>query len=350
MDKKLKRTLQYVLWTGVAVVLLYFSFRGVNWKDFGEALRCCRWEYVLLSMVLGAVVFWIRGLRWRMQLLPMDPSTSRVTCFNAYNICMIVNLVLPRVGEVVRSAYVTKNAGRDGQGRRLATLDKVIGTVLADRMWDAVSLLVMLVLVLSVMWDRFGSFFTETVFPGLAGKAGLWWIVALGLLVAGGFFFLCWKRRDRGRIWGKVWGWIRGLADGLSSCLHMRNGWLFIVYTILIWCLYWLMSACILWSLQGIDTAGLSPEFALAVERLGDLGMSDALFLMFAGAVSSVVPVPGGFGAFHTVVAGALSSLYGIPFGVGIVFATLSHESQVVTDIICGAGSYVHETFFRPRP
>ena len=113
--------------------------------------------------------------------------------------------------------------------------------------------------------------------------------------------------------------------------------------------MYWIMSATILWALQGIDTTGLSPEFAGAVDKLNAMGMSDALFLMFAGALSSLVPVPGGFGAFHTVVAGALSSLYGVPFGVGIVFATLSHESQVLTDIILGGCSYVHDTFFR-RP
>ena len=349
MGKNLKRILQYILWTGVAAALLYFSFRGVNWKDVGAALRSCRWEYVVLSMVFGAIALWFRALRWRMQLLPIDPSTSRLTCFNAYNVCMVVNLVIPRAGEVARGALVTKNSARDHSGRRLATLDKVIGTVLADRVWDGASLALVMVLVLSLMWDRFGTYFKDTFFPGLADKAGLWWIAALVLLAVCGFFFLCWKLRERGRIWGRVWGWIRGLGDGVASCLHMRNGWLFIVYTVIIWGLYWLMSASILWSLQGIDTSGLSPDFAAAVDKLNAMGMSDALFLMFAGALSSIVPVPGGFGAFHTVVAGALSSLYGVPFGVGIVFATLSHESQVLTDIILGGCSYVYESIFR-RP
>ena len=127
----------------------------------------------------------------------------------------------------------------------------------------------------------------------------------------------------------------------------MKHGWLFIVYTVLIWTCYWLMSACILWALQGIDPAGASPELAEALGRIDSLGMADALFLMFAGAVSSLIPVPGGFGAFHSVVAGVLSSIYGIPFGVGLVFATLSHESQILSNATCGAVSYIHETFFR---
>ena len=119
MDKKLTNILQYVLWTAVAAVLLYFSFRGVDWKDFGAALRGCRWGYVVLSMVLGAVVFYVRALRWRMQLLPLDASTSRLTCWNAYNICMLTNIVLPRVGEVHRQS---PRDGRRGPpvGRRVA--------------------------------------------------------------------------------------------------------------------------------------------------------------------------------------------------------------------------------------
>ena len=347
MDKKSTNIVRYGLWVAVAVLLLYFSFRGVNWKDFGAALRECRWGYVVLSMFLGALVFYIRALRWRMQLLPLDPSTSRLTCWNAYNICMITNTVLPRVGEVVRCGYVTRHSGRDGEGGRLVTFDKALGTVVVDRVWDGVSILVVFLIILTLLWNRFGAFFTDTLFPGLAGKVRLWWILVLGGLLAGGFLFLCWRLREREGLWGRIWGWIRGMYDGLLSCLHMRRGWLFIVYTVLIWALYWLMSACIIRALQGVDPQGVSPELSDALGRIGSLGMADALFLMFAGAVSSLVPVPGGFGAFHGVVAGALASIYGIPFGAGLIFATLSHESQVIVNAVCGACSYIHETFFR---
>jgi hypothetical protein len=206
---------------------------------------------------------------------------------------------------------------------------------------------VVLVLILALLYDRFGSFFTETLFPGVADKVHLWWIPVVLLILAAGFVWLCWRLRERGRIWGRVWKLIRGFRDGLVSCLHMKHGWLFVLYTLIIWVLYWFMCYTVVISLQGIDPAGLSPELAGALAQINGLGAEDALFLMFAGAVSSLIPVPGGFGAFHTVVAGALASVYGIPFGVGIIFATLSHESQVVTDIICGTGSYVSESFFR---
>jgi len=344
MDKKIVNILKYILWGGVAVVLLYFSFRSVQWSDFAAALAACRWGWVVVSMLLGALVLYVRGLRWRMQLLPIDPSTRALTCWNAYNICMIVNLVLPRAGEVVRCGYVTKHSARDSRGNRLAGMDKVFGTVVMDRIWDALSLVVVLAVLLSLMWNRFGTFFEENIFQGLSGKAGLAWILAGLVALGAGVVWLSWRLRDKGHVWGRIWGIFKGLGDGLSSCLHMRQGWLFIVYTAVIWGLYWLMCATIMWSLQGISPEGLSPEMAASLEKINTLGMADALFLMFAGALSSLVPVPGGFGAFHTVVAGALLSIYGIPFPVGLIFATLSHESQVVTDAICGAASYAWET------
>ena len=150
-----------------------------------------------------------------------------------------------------------------------------------------------------------------------------------------------------GAEFGASWQRFLDEYDGMVSCLHMRHGWLFLLYTVLLWVLYWLMSACILWALQGIDPASVSPELAEALAKIEGLGMTDALLLMFAGAVSSLIPVPGGFGAFHGAVALTLSSVYGVPFAAGLIFATLSHESQVLTGILCGAESYIHETFFR---
>ena len=59
----MKVKLKYVLWTAVAAVLLYFSFREVKWHDFISVLQQCRWGFVLLSMVFGALANVIRGLR-----------------------------------------------------------------------------------------------------------------------------------------------------------------------------------------------------------------------------------------------------------------------------------------------
>ena len=137
MDKKTKNILGYAFWTVVAGILIWFCLRAVDWTQFGAAMQECRWSFVVLSMLLGAVVFYIRGLRWKMLLEPFDPSTSAITTFNAYNICMAVNLVLPRAGEVVKLGYVVKHSAVGADGKRLLSFDKALGTLLVERVWDA---------------------------------------------------------------------------------------------------------------------------------------------------------------------------------------------------------------------
>ena len=84
---------------------------------------------------------------------------------------------------------------------------------------------------------------------------------------------------------------------------------------------------------------------AIQLEKhLSGLGIVDALFIMLVGNIASLVPVPGGFGAYHFMVSSAMSFVYGIPAGFGMIFATLSHEAQTLTQIVSGGLSYISET------
>ena len=81
-----------------------------------------------------------------------------------------------------------------------------------------------------------------------------------------------------------------------------------------------------------------------AAPFLESLDIFDALFLSLVGGLGFAVPVPGGIGAFHFIISLALSALYGIPMEMGVVYATLSHTSQAITQIIFGLGSYAAES------
>lgn len=333
MDKKTKNILGYAFWTIVAGILIWFCLRAVDWKQFGAAMHACRWSFVVLSMLLGALVFYVRGLRWKMLLEPFDPSTSAVTTFNAYNICMAVNLVLPRAGEVVKLGYVVKHSSVGPDGKRLLSFDKALGTLLIERVWDALVTLGMAAVLLLVKWADFGPYMQDTLAGAGIGK-GLWWALGGLAAVTLAVVFLSWKLREKGGVWGRIWGFLSGIGHGLLSFRQMRHAWLFFLYTAVIWVLYWVMSASIVWALQDI-------------EAFAHLTLTDAFFLMIAGSISSVVPVPGGFGAYHGVVAGALHSIWKMPMGTGMVYATLNHESQVLTQAVCGLVSYIHESFIR---
>lgn len=337
--------LKYVLSVLVAGILLYFSFRGLKWSDFIEAVRSCRPGWLLVAMLAGVASFFFRALRWRRIVLPVDGSVKVHDTFNAVNISYLVNLALPRVGEFVRCGYLARHC-------RAAGYDRLLGTVVLERLWDILMMFIFVLVLALTMWDRFGTFFVEKMLNPFSARLnlGLGGIALILVIVFGLLLWALYSFREKWKPAAAVWGFMKGLVQGVLSCFRMEKWWLFLLYTLIIWVLYWLMSLSVLYSVQGMDVAGTSAlagsadDLAGAVAGLASLGGTDALFLMLVGSLSSLVPVPGGFGAFHYLVALALSTVYGIPFGVGIVFATLSHESQTLTMILCGTASYIDET------
>ena len=323
MADTLKKVIRYALSAAFAALLLWFSFREVEWADFIAVLKSCRWGFVLLSMAAGALAFWVRGLRWRQLLLPIDPSVTRTVTFNGINIGNISNFVFPRIGEFVRCGVISRHS-------KNATYEKVLGTVVLERSWELLVMLLLLVVVVTGGFDRFGTFFVEQIWTPMSEKfdVNLWWIVAVIMLVGVGAVYAVWRFRERNTFCGKVCNVFRGLLQGFSSCLKMERKWLFFAYTLLIWLIYWLMAASTVW----------------AAPFLGGLDMFDALFLSLVGGLGFAVPVPGGIGAFHFIISLALSALYGIPMEMGVVYATLSHTSQAITQIIFGLGSYAAES------
>ena len=323
MKERYKKVLKYAVSVAVAAVLLYFSFRGVKWEDFMNGLRGCRWGFVILSMAVSVVAFWLRGLRWRQILLPIDSGIARLTAFDAVNIGYIANFVFPRIGEFVRCGVIS--------ARSKATYDRVLGTVVLERGWDLVVMLLVAVALLAFRWEKFGSFFIDRMWHPIEDSLNfsMWWIVAVLVLVMAVCCVAVWKYRDRNRACSKIVSVSKGILEGFTSAFRMDGKLTFLLYTVLIWVMYWLMAVCTMY----------------AIPDLGYLNAVDALFLMIAGSFGWLVPVPGGFGSFHFIVSLALSTIYGIPFELGIIFATLSHESQAVTMALCGGISYFHETF-----
>lgn len=350
MNKRVTVFIKYGLSILLAVLLLYYAFRNVNWDDFWSALRACRREFVILSMLFGILAICFRSLRWRELLLPIDDSTSRRTCFDATCISYVVNMVLPRVGEILRCGYVTKYSKKvkddeTGAEHHLATFDKVLGTAAMDRSADLLALLFLLVAFLAFSWSRFGSFFMEKIFGAASGSFSAGKMLALsgGLAAVIVFIGCAIHFADRWKPLAKIGAFCKGVGQGFVSCFRMKRAWLFFLLTFLIWGCYLMMCLTILWAVQGIDAALVSDSLSDAVSRIQGLGVMDALFLMLAGSLSSIVPVPGGFGAFHFIVAGAISSLYGVPFDFGMIFATLSHESQAINQMFWGAVAFVDE-------
>lgn len=336
MKERLTKILKYIASAAFAFLLLWFSFRDVEWADFMEGLKSCRWEFIALSMAAGSFAFWLRGLRWRRLLLPIDSSITRLTTFNGVNIGNVSNFIFPRIGEFVRCGVIVRRSAPENPVpgspavRKKASYDKVLGTVVLERSWELLVMVLLLALVVIAGFDRFGGFFMDQILSPMATKFNfsVWWLVLILALVVAAALWALWRYRDTNALCRKVWGVFKGILQGFSSCFKMEHKWLFFAYTAFIWIMYWLMAASTMWAAPFMDS----------------LDLIDALFLSLVGGLGFAVPVPGGIGAFHFIISLALSAVYGVPVELGVVYATLSHTSQAVTQIFFGLGSYAYES------
>lgn len=337
MNAKIKKILKTLASVAIAAVLVLIAFRKVDSGEFFSQIKQCKWVWVVFSMLSGAAAFAVRGLRWRDILRPIDPSTKLSPAVNAIYISNLANMVIPYSGEFFRCGVITAHSAKDPEtGKPLATYDRVIGTAVLERGWDLLSIFILTALLLAFKWEQFGSFMSEKLFmPFVQGLTPLKGIIAgSAVLLFILFFVLVFRMKDRAPVFGKVYGVIDRIWQGFVSCFRMDRKLLFFVYTMLIWGLYWLQIVLLFHAFSPME----------------GLGLADALFIMLVGSVASVLPIPGGFGAYHYIVSTAIFAIYGLPQeSVGIVFATLAHESQALMMLLAGIIAYAAESLSRRR-
>ena len=341
MKAESKKILKIALSFALAGVFVFFAFRGIDWASFAQDIRQTRWIWVLAFCVVsvGALIF--RMLRWQAPLRPLhggadaaesgsggsaagaadgaDGKVSALRVWDANNVGNIVNVVIPGSGEFVRCGYMT--AGR-------ASYDKVLGTVVTERICDVLAIVLLMAIAILCGSEQMKQFFRTNIAGAAAGQLSLLWVLAGVLLLLAAGVWALWHFRERNAFCGKIADKLKGFAGGMTSFVRMRKKWLFIIYTIGIWTMYVLMSYSII----------------KAMPELSHLGAADALFLCAIGNFASVIPVPGGIGAYHYLVALSLSGIYGVSWETGLLNATLNHELHAILILLLGAVSYVSLT------
>lgn len=323
----IKKTLKYLLSLALAGVLIYFSFKEIDWKEFIRDASDCNWGYIGLASFAAFMAIIFRSERWRLLVKRFDATIDPLTTFNGVNIGYLANFAFPRIGEFIRCGVVSKRSAlRHPQDKENSvTYDKVLGTVVLTRTWDILVVFILIVLLMILRGDRFGAFFKEHLFANM-GLNWIWILAALAAVIA-----LIWwmvKRSSGGNgAMAKAAGFFKGIGDGVRSVMQTDKKVLFLVYTVLLWTMYWLMCMAIIW----------------AMPQLQGMNGADALFLCLAGSVAWMIPVPGGLGAYHGVVALAVTSVYALSWNDGMLFATFNHGADVIVMIVFGLASYICE-------
>lgn len=320
MPAALKTALQYLLIFGLTALLIWFSLRGLQVKE-GEN----KWQYLYNTwqaadkawLLLMAGIFMlgqaIRAERWRML---MEPTGYKVTFYHSFLSLMIgylVNLVIPRGGEVSR-CYNLYKLDR-------SPVETSFGTVVVERIVDLLCLVMLVALSFAVESEKLFAFISTLPIQasGLTGKLA---IVGIALLIIVlGFFGLYWYSKRNQKLGSFLKRTLDGFKQGLAAVFKLEKKFLFIVYSAAIWALYFLMSYCVV----------------MAFKETSVLGISAVLSLFAIGAIAMAAPLPGGAGSYHTLVPAGLVFLYAVPQSDAVAFTFVFHAWQTLIMIVAGA-------------
>ena len=256
-----------VLSAALAVGLLYYALRGVEWTRVWTTIVHARWQYLAAACLTIGCSYFLRSFRWRI-LLNTDVHFDVYTVFVATMAGYMGNSFLPaRAGEFVRSYIIS----------RRSSLSKtyVLTTALSERMVDAMALVLA----------------SSVVLLGVNPKPAWLGDVSRPTAPVAGLGMIPMPARLRDRLLELAAQILLGLRT-----FHSANRLLgFAFWTVVVWSL-----DCVT-VLLGTRALGLDLQFRVALLLLAGLGLGSAL-----------PSTPGYVGIYQFVTVSILA-----PFGVG---------------------------------
>jgi hypothetical protein len=225
------------------------------------------------------------------------------------------NLLVPRMGEVMKCTMLARY--------EKTPVDKLIGTMVAERAVDVVCLLLVIGLTFFLQMDLAGTVFRsefQKIGAGSEGSGGF----ASGLMVltamAGFILVLTWLLRRFRHITFvvRLRNMARGVWQGLTSIRHIRNKAGFLFHTFFIWAMYLMSIRMGFYAMDAVSHLGMAPSFTILT--VGSLAM---------------ILTQGGIGAYQIAVQKSLS-LYAIPAVGGLAFGWLLWAFQTILVLVVG--------------
>jgi uncharacterized protein (TIRG00374 family) len=298
--------------------------KGIDFKRIWADLLSANYFWAILTMFIGLFAFYVRAYRWNLLIEPLGYKPSLQNSYHAVAIGYIANMALPRLGEFSKCVSLNRT--------NKIPLDSLIGTILIERAFDMLTLFSLLLIIFVGKFESFGKFISEKIFIPLNQKISalldhssrILVISIISIVIVALLSYIFRRQLSKIHLIRKVRKIVVGIFNGLKTVYKMQRRWEFIFSTLLLWGCYFLLTYFIFFSIP--ETSGLKPI--------------DGLFILVIGSFGMVIPVQGGFGAFHGMVILGLS-LYGISVDKAFVYAVISHESQTLMAIIAGVISLI---------
>ena len=314
--KRIKTILQFILFLSLGVFLIWFSTKSFTANEIDKVKQLvfnAKPIIILPCIFIMVLSHYIRAIRWKMLIKPLGKSPRTVNVFLAVLTGFFFNLLFPRLGEVIKCTLLGKY--------EKIPVDKLIGTMVAERVLDLICLVLVILLAISTQIDLVGGYANELLDQILSKintspTAILFFIILLLSFAAIVYLFYIKARHSSFLL--KINNWIKGIIEGLISVRKVENKFMFIVHTMAIWFLYLASIRVGFYAMQDLVLLGWVPS--LTILTFGSFAM---------------IATQGGIGAYQFAVQKTLL-LYGVKEVSGLAFGWLLWSVQTVMFFITG--------------
>jgi uncharacterized protein (TIRG00374 family) len=311
LKASIRKILSLIIPLFLGLGIIYYQYTTLSSEELQKIKICFQkadYLYIYLSLFISLFGYWSRAYRWKFSLNHLGYQTHFKNDFLTVCVSYLVNLTIPRSGEISRAALLKKYEN--------VPFDKGFGTIVAERIVDLLLFLLFVGLAFVLQFEKLYAFICEKI-----SIEKILLFIALGVLAGVGFIFL-WIYAEW-KIIIKLKEKLSGLLEGMQSIYKMKDKWNYIFHSFFIWFSYLMMFYVTIYALP--ETASMS---------------FDVVVMGFVFGSIAVGFTNGGLGAYPLAIA-MIFSLYGISKDVGTAFGWLVWTSQTLLTIFLGLSSYL---------
>lgn len=318
MNKKILSLLQYLFFLGLGIFLVWWSLGSISdhdWVKIKESLRNANYWYLIPVVIALLASHFSRAIRWKILMEPLGYKPRISNTYMAVLIGYLANLAVPRLGEILKCTILARY--------EKVPADKLVGTIVAERAFDMICLLILMVITIVTQTGLIGDFIFAEAGKTVGSKAQSISvtkiiIVAVTLLVLGGLAIYIFKKFAHIGFIAKIRKIIIGVWQGLTSVRYVKNkGW-FIFHSLFIWSMYLASVQIGMWALQETESFGIKASMSV----------------LFMGSIAMII-TPSGIGAYPELVMRTML-LYGLEAAYGKAFGWVLWTVQFFQILIFG--------------
>lgn len=331
MNKHLKTIIQYLIFFGLGAFFVWLSLKTLNKEKIDQikiAIREARQWLIIPVFALLFLSHYIRALRWRLLMEPMGYSPSKANTFFAVMIGYLTNQAVPRLGEVLKCTVLARY--------EKIPADKLIGTIIIERIIDAITLLIVFGITLAIQpnlySDLVNALFNQSKNQEeKKGNGIIYSIIIVGIILVIVALWMIIKKKklkDLFSIFKKI---SQRIVLGISSVRKLKKSGLFFLLTFCLWTIY------LLGGYFGF----------LALKDTQHYGIKEAFTVLSAGSIGMIAS-PGGIGAYALLIQQTMQ-LYGLNEVIALAFGWILWMAQTAVVLLGGLFSFVAIPYYNKK-